>query len=150
MESRTKNKRRYNALKHGVFSSEPIIQDERWADFDQLHRQCIEDFKPSGRAEKEVVLTIAQYMWRKHRGARFFAQQATWIQTHPDMEKLPYVDNVCSVMKQTSSPAVAWDLAEQLPNPFRGEFRKRFNRPPTDAGPAWIEAFVKYIQAWAV
>jgi hypothetical protein len=46
--------------------------------------------------------------------------------------------------------SVAWDLVEQLPNPFRDEVRKKFNRPHSDAGPAWIEAFVKHIQAWAV
>jgi hypothetical protein len=145
MESRTKSKTRDNALKHGAFSSEPIIKGECPADFDQLHRDCIKDFTPSGRAEEEVVLAIAQYTWRKHRGARFYAQQAAWLQSHPDMEKLRHLEDVCAAMKQFPATE-AWSFVENLPKPFRDQICEDFSPPPDDAGPDWTRRLVERIE----
>src|SRR5215471_9621518 len=56
-----------NALKHGVFAETIILPGEDPKDFEQLHRDLIKEWSPSGPAERDAVLTLAKCMWRKRR-----------------------------------------------------------------------------------
>jgi hypothetical protein len=133
-------------MKHGAYAAEPIIKGERPEDFDELHRDFIKEFTPCGRLEEEVVLAIARYTWRKHRGARFYAQEAAWLQSHPDMEKLAHLEDVCAAMKQFTTPTEALSFVQNLPNPFRDQIYKDFDPPPDDAGPDWTRRLVERIE----
>jgi hypothetical protein len=43
----------------------PMKREENQKNFEELHNGCIEEFKPVGRLEEEVVLAIAKCIWRK-------------------------------------------------------------------------------------
>ena len=51
-------------------------REENQKDFEELHNGCIEELKPVGRLEEEVVLAIAKCIWRKGRIERLFADEA--------------------------------------------------------------------------
>jgi hypothetical protein len=67
MKLGSKNNRRHNALKHGAFANELLVLEENQKDFDELHNSCIQELKPAGPLEEEVVLDIAKCIWRKRR-----------------------------------------------------------------------------------
>jgi hypothetical protein len=59
-----------NAQKHGAFSMCPIIPGEDPREFQELHSALIDEWQPSGPTEEDVVLSIADLMWRKRRAQR--------------------------------------------------------------------------------
>jgi hypothetical protein len=65
--SKLRNHRRPSALKHGVFSSAAFFPWENRAEFEALHAELIDEWKPQGAFEEEAVFTIASCMWKKRR-----------------------------------------------------------------------------------
>jgi hypothetical protein len=61
------NRGNRNALVHGVYASELVLSFESAEDFERLHGDLKQEFKPEGRQEEEVVLAIAKTYWLKHR-----------------------------------------------------------------------------------
>ena len=55
-EKKSKQGRQRNALKHGAFATEILIFEEDTQDFKVLHSELIEELKPSGRMEEDVVV----------------------------------------------------------------------------------------------
>jgi hypothetical protein len=62
-----RNRRRPSALKHGAFSSAAFFPWENRAEFEALHNELIDEWKPQGAFEEEAVFTIATCMWKKRR-----------------------------------------------------------------------------------
>jgi hypothetical protein len=60
-------RRRASAFKHGAFSSVTLFPWENKAEFEALHHELIDEWKPSGAFEEEAVFTIASCMWKKRR-----------------------------------------------------------------------------------
>ena len=59
--------RRPSALKHGAFSSIQLFPWENQKEYDALHRDLREEWKPEGALEEEAVFTILTCVWRKRR-----------------------------------------------------------------------------------
>jgi hypothetical protein len=59
------------ALKHGAYSQSILLPGEDPAAFEQLHADLIAEFAPIGRLEEDIVLTIAQHVWRKQNIATY-------------------------------------------------------------------------------
>jgi hypothetical protein len=59
-----------NALKHGIFSINPIIPGEDPRKFEALHSALIDEWNPCGITEEDLVFSIADAMWRKLRSQR--------------------------------------------------------------------------------
>ena len=60
---------RFNAVKHGLTSLQPIIlQGENKEDYDRLCENIIDRFSPQNEVEKELANQIALCMWRLRRG----------------------------------------------------------------------------------
>ena len=53
------------ALKHGGYSGISVLPGEDNAAFEKLHRDLINELKPNGPLEDDIVMTIARYVWRK-------------------------------------------------------------------------------------
>jgi hypothetical protein len=67
MSDETKNKARArNALVHGLYAKDILLPWESERAFERLHSELKVEFRPSGRAEKEAVLDLAQLHWIKH------------------------------------------------------------------------------------
>jgi hypothetical protein len=81
-----------NAFKHGAFSQDLILPDEKREELEQLHESLIEDWKPKGALEEDTVLTLAQGIWLKRRVERFYHREATWAQEDPKEEELNVMD----------------------------------------------------------
>jgi hypothetical protein len=56
-----------NAWKHGGYSNLGVLPGEDPEEFDRFHRSLIEEFEPSGPTECDIVLSLANSMWRKSR-----------------------------------------------------------------------------------
>jgi len=59
------------ALKHGAYSQSILLPGEDPDAFEQLHADLIAEFAPIGRLEEDIVLTIAQHVWRKQNLATY-------------------------------------------------------------------------------
>lgn len=59
------------ALKHGAYSQSILLPGEDRAAFEQLHADLNVEFTPIGRLEEDIVLTIAQHVWRKQNLATY-------------------------------------------------------------------------------
>ncbi len=65
------------ALKHGAYSRTVLLPGEDPDAFEQLQADLIAEFAPIGRLEEDIVLTIAQHVWRKQNLATYrVAEQA--------------------------------------------------------------------------
>jgi hypothetical protein len=60
-----------NALKHGVYSTIGLLPGESPAIFKKHQKIVIDEFRPNGLVELDIVLTIARLLWRKQNLASF-------------------------------------------------------------------------------
>lgn len=51
---------RFNAAKYGIFSAQDVLPWENAEEFDELHRDLVEDFRPVGRTERDRVKDLAR------------------------------------------------------------------------------------------
>jgi hypothetical protein len=72
-----KNYRFLNAVKHGVLSKKPVLPWESRAEYDQLLKECRNEYHPTGPVEMHLVEEIVGTIWRKRRLER--AEQAAYM-----------------------------------------------------------------------
>ena len=53
------------ALKHGAYAATSVLPGESQADFDNLHQGLVDEFRPSGAFEDQIVETMAHLVWRR-------------------------------------------------------------------------------------
>jgi hypothetical protein len=68
---------RLNAVKHGVLSENAVLPWENRAEYDQLLRECKDEYHPEGPVETHYVEEIVGTIWRKRRLQR--AEQAAYM-----------------------------------------------------------------------
>jgi hypothetical protein len=59
------SKRSPPALKHGAFSRRYLLPGESIEEFEKLHAQLLDELRPDGALEHDIVATIARLLWRK-------------------------------------------------------------------------------------
>ncbi len=62
-----KERSKYNALKHGVFSSVVVLKGESRAEYESLLSGLQETFQPEGTLEEALVKKLAMTLWRHNR-----------------------------------------------------------------------------------
>ena len=62
-----KERSKFNARKHGLFSKAVLLHDESRAEYDALLNGLIENLQPQGKLEKVLVESLATLLWRKRR-----------------------------------------------------------------------------------
>ncbi len=62
-----KERSKFNARKHGLFSKAVLLQDESPAEYDALLNGLIENLQPQGKLERVLVENLATLLWRKRR-----------------------------------------------------------------------------------
>ena len=80
--SEGKQRSSQNALKHGVFSSTIVLPGESQEEFDALLLGMQKEFAPGQTSETEMVVTLAETLWRMKRLRRIES-----IAIDRDMEK---------------------------------------------------------------
>jgi hypothetical protein len=64
---RGKERSKFNARKHGLFSKAVLLQDESHAEYDALLNGLMESRQPQGKLEIVLVENLATLLWRKRR-----------------------------------------------------------------------------------
>src|SRR6266404_1318117 len=62
-----KERSKFNARKHGLFSTAVLLQDEPRAEYDALLNGLMENLQPQGKLEIVLVENLASLLWRKRR-----------------------------------------------------------------------------------
>ena len=65
-----KNVSRFNAIKHGFYASEIIVQDEERPEFEQLRDQLLEECNPATAIGEELFQRVLHAAWNLHRVRR--------------------------------------------------------------------------------
>jgi hypothetical protein len=71
-----------NALKHGVYSTIGLLPGESPAKFKKHQKDVIDEFRPNGPVEHDIVMTIARALWRKQNLATFQTAQLINFRYH--------------------------------------------------------------------
>lgn len=69
------SKRANNALRHGLYASEIVLPWENEADFTALLEEFMNEYRPQGPTEQELVIDIARLRWLKRRIMRSAQQR---------------------------------------------------------------------------
>ena len=59
-----------NALSHGLYSKDIILPWESQDDFEKLHNDFRDEWKPNGCSEEQAVLKLTNYAWLERRMAK--------------------------------------------------------------------------------
>ena len=80
-----------NAVKHGIFSQNPVIPGENAAEWDVFRQEIVQSHAPIGLLETELAERIALQMWRLRRVARYEAElvSAIYANVEGDVEAEP-------------------------------------------------------------
>jgi hypothetical protein len=62
-----KERSKFNARKHGLFSKAVLLQDESRSEYDALLDGLMENLQPQGKLEIVLVENLATLLWRKRR-----------------------------------------------------------------------------------
>jgi hypothetical protein len=62
-----KQRSRYNALKHGIFSRKLLLRNESRAEYESLLKGMYEDVKPEGTLAMEIFMDMVFNRWNKRR-----------------------------------------------------------------------------------
>ena len=119
-----KNGGRNNAVKHGAFAQELILPGESREDLENLYQSLVEECKPEGPLEEDTVRTFAKCLWAKRRAERFYQQEATWAQEHPDGERLDHVDLAARALDHAKTFEHANEILASLPETYRSSLEK--------------------------
>lgn len=138
-EQNSKNGRHSNALKHGAFATELFIFEEDRSEFEELHNGFIEEFKPAGRMENELVLEIAKLHWRKRRIEKFYVHEADWLCAHPGEEGLENLARIKRNLTKGTPCGAIWEQIKRLPAPMYKAFEASVEYPSKEIDDNWIE-----------
>jgi hypothetical protein len=65
LEREWSKRKQTNALKHGAYSTIGLMPGESPALFKKHQKVVVDEFRPNGPVELDIVLTIARLLWRK-------------------------------------------------------------------------------------
>jgi hypothetical protein len=112
--------RKPNALKHGAYSTAEVLPWEDREEFEKLHRDLVDRYRPAGPLQEDCIRGIASYLWRKRR-----IQKKRQIEAAAAVQRMQYV---------------SWEHPNPLYDDVLDEMR---NRPKqTDATPQKRTSFL--------
>jgi len=67
----SKSRSKRNALRHGVYSREPMLPGEKMGDYEALRAELYEEWAPEGATERGLVDRLVALYWRRQRLERY-------------------------------------------------------------------------------
>jgi hypothetical protein len=126
-----KQRSKYNALKHGIYSKAPLLKDESRARFQSLLQELLEYHRPEGSTEELLMEKLAILIWR-HR--RFLKPEIAEIAKGTeflgadDLRRLEFDaqdrENALEGMLHNCTNPIVLDNAIELLNQLRGNFEE--------------------------
>src|SRR5882762_10406174 len=128
---REKQRSKYNALKHGIYSKAPLFKDESLADYNSLLLQLVEYHQPEGSTEELLVENLAILTLRRRRFLKAEVAEiakGTEFLGADDLRRLKFEaqdrENILGgMLHQCTNPIVLQDAIELL-NQLRGNFEE--------------------------
>lgn len=110
MSKRKQNNK--NALKHGAFATETILQGESVAEYEKLRAAVYEEWRPEGVTEEFEADKLVKLMWRRRRLERY---EQINTDEHIDLMRRQTImshhwENLKSLSPQFGSAATAEDV----------------------------------------
>lgn len=111
-----KEKSKYNALKHGIFSKVVLLEDESKAEYTELIRGLLDDFQPVGKFEEGLVEILAVTRWRQRRlimaetleieGARVLCFSEAELREQEEADKLMHESSDGGLITRIANPTI--------------------------------------------
>jgi hypothetical protein len=141
-------RKRPNALKHGVYASAPIIEGEDPREFEALHAELREEWMPDGALEEDTVASIAMAIWRKRRAQEFL--QVQLMTTIFDVENRFFDEAIGFRAFATlinEKPEGAFEEASRFLRPNKIDYLKKKFPPSHFKSPSeWAHAVINEIR----
>ena len=109
---RDTSKTRFNAIKHGVLSSQMHLSDEEWIEFQGLRDSLVEALQPKGILQEFALDELVSLRWR-HR--RLVANAEATSRSPKGMDgdvvgaRMPFGDNLVHLQRYESHLTGRWD-----------------------------------------
>ena len=122
-----------NALKHGVFANAVILPGEDPKEFEEHYISLKDEWSPDGPTEDDCVFSLANYLWRKRRIARYFKTKIA-VSVKADKQFHNYEANTIEMLEE-----------------FRDFINSDARGPITEQdltvkfGKSWAEYFLTYV-----
>ena len=142
VDSKPPNGTSKNALTHGVYAQEIVIDGESVEEFNNLHESLGDELNPEGASEQACVSEIVQLHWTQRRLIRDFAQSKGMRSSSPLLqEKEPIVQGTMKDAKakiqQLTEVGIMAVLSDRDPkaalSPAQREVLKTFASGPGGA-----------------
>jgi len=126
-----KQRSKYNALKHGIYSKAPLLKDESLADYNSLLLQLVEYHQPEGSTEELLVENLAILTLRRRRFLKAEAAEIAKGTEFLGVDNLRHLafdaqdrENALEGMLHNCTNPIVLDNAIEMLNQFRGNFEE--------------------------
>jgi hypothetical protein len=137
-----------NSFKHGTFAGNFVtLPDENRDEFELLHQDLVEEWKPTGALEEDTVLTLAQCVWLKRRVEEFYHREATGSKDKDEIRFVIYVVNY--ILDNAETFEEATNLTRLLPAEYRDWVAKEAPRSNFKDDKTWIQTLTSKIRYFA-
>jgi hypothetical protein len=139
--------KRPNALKHGFYSGAPLIPGEDPLEFNKLHAELIEEWKPLGPTLQFALRRLADSMWRMRRLNKFTQTQLSLTTFDP---RSPSFDEAWGLImfseRLRAEPETCFDKASKYLRADKiDHLKQKFPRSNYQSTSEWAEAVTNEI-----
>jgi hypothetical protein len=135
--------KRPNAFKHGFYSGAPLIPGEDTGEFNKLHAELIEEWKPQGPTLQFALRRLADSMWRMRRLNKFTQTQLSLTRFDP---RSPSFDESWGLImfseRLRSEPETCFEkhASKHLRPDKIDHLKQKFPRSNYQSTPEWAKA----------
>jgi hypothetical protein len=133
-----------NAITNGAYAKDLILPGESVREFNLLHRDLIEEWKPIGTLEQDTVLTLAQGIWQKRRADRFYYRELLWAQQHPDEEHVNDAIWRTEMLGEMTVKELT-RITDQFPSLYKHWLERAIPRSDFEDEKSWLESLKSQI-----
>jgi hypothetical protein len=138
-----------NAIKHGVFSINPVMPGEDPREFEALLSAVTDEWQPSGPTETDKVFAIAHAIWCKIRAQRHLRGKLlanTFNPRHPDFDEARGLFLFSNYMRSEPETAFANYASRYLRRDKIEHLQEKFPRSNYPSTEEWTEAVLTDIR----
>jgi hypothetical protein len=147
----TEKWKRPNALKHGLFSINPVIPGEDPREFEVLHSALIDEWTPCDITEEDLVFSIADAMWRKLRSQKFTRAKviaSSFDPRHPAFDETRGLITFIELMRHVPEMTFEKSAENYLRMDKVNHLRQKFPRSNYQSTSKWAEAVIEEVQSF--
>jgi hypothetical protein len=148
--TRLPQRKRPNALKHGIFAGNPTIPGEDVREFADLYAELIVEWQPSGPTEADAVYSLADLMWRKRRAQKMLRAKliaSTYDPGSPAFDERRGLNFFISCLRSEPETAFERPASVLLRADSISHLTRKFPRSNYQSTSEWAEAVIAEIKS---